>query len=49
MLMKMQIVLKDDTALKFRKTAYEKFGYQRGSLSKAAEEAISEWVKKNER
>ncbi len=46
--MKIQIVLKDETAQKFRKIAYEKFGYQKGSLSRAAEEAIEEWLKRNE-
>lgn len=31
----------------FRKLAMEKFGYGKGSLSKALEEAVKEWVTKN--
>lgn len=31
----------------FRKLAMEKFGYSKGALSKALEEAVREWIKKN--
>ena len=30
---------------KFRKMAMKKFGYGKGSLSKALEEALSNWIK----
>ena len=30
--------------LKFREAAMKKFGYIKGSLQKAAEEAISNWI-----
>ena len=31
----------------FRKLAMKKFGYGKGSLSKALEEAVKEWIEKN--
>jgi hypothetical protein len=31
----------------FRKLAMGKFGYAKGALSKALEEAVKEWIKKN--
>jgi len=31
----------------FRKLAMEKFGYTKGALSKALEEAVKEWIEKN--
>jgi hypothetical protein len=33
---------------KFRRLAMKKFGYGKGSLSKALEEALSAWIKKCE-
>lgn len=30
---------------RFRKAANEKFGYKKGALKKAAEEAIEKWLK----
>jgi hypothetical protein len=34
---------------KFRKMAMEKFGYSKGAISKALEEAIKEWIKNKEK
>ena len=39
-----KVKLTDDTEMAFRKAAMEKFGYAKGSLSLAAEEAIREWA-----
>jgi len=33
-----------DLENKFRKLAMKKFGYGKGSLSKALEEALSDWI-----
>jgi len=40
----LKAVLKEETLGKFRKKAMEKFGYGKGSLSMAAEEAVEEWL-----
>ncbi len=39
-----KVKLSDETEAAFRKSAMETFGYSKGSLSKAAEQAIKEWV-----
>ncbi|MBI2144024.1 hypothetical protein HYU17_02630 [Candidatus Woesearchaeota archaeon] len=39
-----KVRLSDETEGAFRKSAMETFGYGRGSLSSAAEEAVKEWV-----
>ena len=36
-----------DTETKFRELAMKKFGYKKGSLSQALEEAISQWINSN--
>lgn len=43
-----RIYLPSDTLQKFRKVSMEHFGYGRGSLSKAAEDAILKWMKGEE-
>ncbi len=40
-------VIPEELEKEFRKLAMKKFGYGKGSLSKALEEALKEWVKKN--
>lgn len=42
---KISISIPDDLEEELRKKAMEKFGMKKGHLSKAAEEAISEWLK----
>ncbi|MFB6245533.1 MAG: hypothetical protein ABEJ03_04270 [Candidatus Nanohaloarchaea archaeon] len=37
----------DEREQPFRRAAMEKFGHKRGSISKALEEAISEWLDRN--
>jgi len=37
-------VVSRETEEKFRKLAMKKFGYGKGSLSKALEEALSHWI-----
>ena len=39
-----KVILTDETEAAFRKKAMEKFGYGKGSLSLAAEEAFKEWA-----
>ena len=39
-----KVRLSDDAEAAFRKKAMEKFGYGKGSLSLAAEEAFREWA-----
>ena len=43
---RMQIVLPHKVELKLRKKAAEKYGYKKGAISKAMEEAIEDWLKK---
>ena len=37
-------VVGDDAEAKFRRLAMKKFGYGKGSLSKALEEALDAWI-----
>ena len=37
-------VVSGETEKKFRKLAMKKFGYGKGSLSKALEEALGNWI-----
>ena len=39
-----QGVVSGEVEKKFRKLAMKKFGYGKGSLSKALEEALSHWI-----
>lgn len=43
-----KIKIEDRVERLFRKLAMRKFGYQKGALSEAAEEAIVEWAASNE-
>ena len=40
----LRIQLKDETLEKFRRIAMKVFGYSKGSLSQAAESAITNWL-----
>lgn len=42
-MVEMKIYLSDNLNERFRKTAMNVYGYGRGSLSKAAEEALTKW------
>ncbi len=44
-----KVKLTDETEAAFRKRAMEAFGYGKGSLSLAAEEAFKEWVAERQR
>lgn len=44
-MVRLDLVLDDETAVKFRKAALEKWHYKKGALSNAFEEAIKEWLK----
>ena len=43
---RMQIVLSDSLENDLRVKASKKFGFKKGSISKAVEEAIKQWLKK---
>lgn len=45
----MKIYLPEELDQRFRKAAMNAYGYGRGSISKAATDAISEWCSKHER
>jgi hypothetical protein len=47
-MVELKIYLSNSLNEKFRKAAMNAFGYGRGSLSKAAEEALTEWCKEHE-
>jgi hypothetical protein len=40
-------VVSEELEKGFRKLAMEKFSYTKGALSKALEEAVREWIKRN--
>ena len=40
-------VISTNTENRFRKIAMNKFGYRKGSLSQALEEAICQWIESN--
>jgi hypothetical protein len=41
-------IVSKDAEVEFRRLAMKKFGYGKGSLSKALEEAVYTWIKKCE-
>lgn len=43
-----KVYVQDEVEEKFRRLAMMTYGYGRGSLSKAAEEAIRQWIKEHE-
>ncbi|MGI0023432.1 MAG: hypothetical protein ACRD9Q_11315, partial [Nitrososphaeraceae archaeon] len=43
-LMKMNVYIPDSKEMMFRKTVYERFGYKKGNLNKAFEQAIDLWL-----
>jgi hypothetical protein len=47
-LREVKIYLDDELNDRFRRTAMEAFGYGRGSISKAAEEALLQWCERRE-
>lgn len=45
----LKIYLNEEIEKRFRKVAMEIYGYGRGSISKAAENAIKKWILENEK
>jgi len=45
--MVLKFEFKSDLEYKFREVAMKKYGYFKGSLQKASEEAFREWIMKN--
>ncbi len=45
----LKVYLSEDLKREFKKRSMERFGYGRGSISKAAEEAIQRWTSEEER
>lgn len=44
----LRIYLSEELDRKFRKASMEEYGYSRGSLSRAAEEAVRSWIRTRE-
>jgi len=44
----LNLIIDDKLENEFRRVAVEKFGAKKGFLKKAVEEALSEWIKKNQ-
>jgi hypothetical protein len=40
--------MSDELENNFRNTVFKKFGLKKGNITKATEEALTEWIKKNE-
>ncbi len=47
-LAELKVYLSDELDKRFRKTAMDAYGYGRGSISKAAAEALSKWCAEHE-
>lgn len=45
---RMSIVLSDEVEERFRKVVAAKYGWKKGALSEAIQEAIEDWIKKQE-
>jgi len=43
---KINLIISDKLEKEFREAIFKKYGMKRGNLSKAVEEAIKEWIKK---
>ncbi|MEM4577189.1 MAG: hypothetical protein QW701_07115 [Candidatus Nezhaarchaeales archaeon] len=44
---KLNLTIEDEVERRFREAAFKKFGYKKGSLQKAVEEALNEWIQRN--
>jgi hypothetical protein len=44
---KINLVVSDELEKSFRDAIYKKYGLKRGNISKATEEALRDWIKKN--
>jgi hypothetical protein len=47
--MSLRVQLDEKLERKFRENAMKKFGYTKGALSQAAQEAITNWISSNEK
>jgi len=45
---KINLIIPDKLEKEFRETVFKKYGLKRGNISQAIEEAIKEWIKKNQ-
>lgn len=43
---RLNMTIDDELLETFRKAANEKFGYKKGAIKKAVEDAISDWIEK---
>lgn len=44
---KISLIVSDKVEIDFRNTVFKKFGMKRGNMTKAAEEALKDWIKNN--
>lgn len=45
---KINLVVSDELEKRFRDAVYKKFGLKRGNITKAVDEALEEWIVKNQ-
>lgn len=46
---RMNIIISDELEEKFREMVFVKYGLKKGNITKAAEEAINEWIKREKK
>jgi hypothetical protein len=44
---KLNLVVSDELETCFRNAVFKKYGMKRGNITKATEEALTDWIKKN--
>jgi len=45
---KINLIIPDKLEKEFREAVFKKYGLKRGNITQATEEAIKEWIKKNQ-
>jgi hypothetical protein len=43
---KINLIISDELEKKFREAIFKRYGLKRGNISKAIEEAINDWIEK---
>ena len=46
---RMNIAISDEMEKKFRETVFLKYGMKKGNITKAAEEALNDWIERQKR
>ena len=45
---KVNLVMSDELENEYRNAVFKKYGMKKGNITKATEEALKDWIKKNE-